>query len=257
MNIKFIGTGSGKTSLKRHHSSILITSNQHKLLIDCGDGISSALIKQNISFHSIDTIIISHLHADHFAGLPSLLTQMKLSRRISSLKIYVPKSDLNFIETLLERFYLFKERMDFELTLLPYKSDSEIILFNELKLIPKFNSHLDKYKTSYPDKEFSSSGFIISDDHLKIHFSGDIGSIKDLENINPDLDYLILEISHISIDELRSITQRFKSAKIILTHIDDEIEPELISTISLFENWQKSMIILAFDGFEINHIPSN
>jgi ribonuclease Z len=87
VNIIFLGTGSGKTSLKRHHSSLLISSQKHNLLVDCGDGISSALIKQNISFCSIGAILISHMHADHYSGLASLITQMKLVGRKETLTI--------------------------------------------------------------------------------------------------------------------------------------------------------------------------
>jgi ribonuclease Z len=251
VKVKFVGTGSGKTSLNRHHSSLLISSNNHNLLIDCGDGISTALLKQKISFDEINSIIISHLHSDHFAGLPSLLTQMKLSGRINPLKIFAPESDLNFIETLIERFYLFKERMDFELTLLPYKSDSEIILADEFKLLTKFNSHLDKYKTAHPDKEFSSSSFIISDAQLKILYSADIGSVKDLINIDSNFDYAITEISHISFKEVLDLAGKFHPAKIILTHINNESESQVKSQIDSLQNKLKSQIILAFDGFEL------
>lgn len=255
MKIKFIGTGSGKTSLKRHHSSLLITSKDYRLLVDCGDGISSALIKQNISFQNIDTIIISHLHADHFAGLPSLLTQMKLSERKNFLNIYVPESDLEFIELLIEKSYLFRERMKFELNLLPYQSATEISLSTDLKVIPQFNTHLEKYKPYLKYEMPSSASFYIYDSSTRIFYTGDIGSIKDLENISQHLDYLILEVSHITLEELKSVSQRFKAAKIILTHIDDELESDLISIVNSLKNEQKSNISIAFDGFEINQVP--
>ncbi|MEO8398834.1 MAG: MBL fold metallo-hydrolase, partial [Ignavibacteriaceae bacterium] len=74
--IKFIGTGSGKTSLKRFHSSFLILNESYNLLVDTGDGISKALLLQNINYNSIDGILISHLHPDHYTGLPLLLVQM-------------------------------------------------------------------------------------------------------------------------------------------------------------------------------------
>lgn len=251
MKIKFIGTGSGKTSLKRHHSSLLISSGNHNLLIDCGDGITAALLKQNISFEEINSIIISHLHADHFAGLPSLLTQMKMSKRKVPLEIFVPDSDLNFVELLLERFFLFRERMGFELKIISYNSDYEILLSENFKLIPRLNSHLDKYKLNHPDKSFSSYSFILSDTESNIFYSGDIGSVKDFDFINKRVEYIITETTHIPPDEIISLAIRFDSAKIILTHFDDETELKIKSKLESMEKRLKSNIILAFDGFEI------
>ena len=72
MVITFIGTGSGEASLKREHSSILISSEKFNLLIDTGDGISKAILKAGIDFNSINGIIFTHLHPDHYSGLAVL-----------------------------------------------------------------------------------------------------------------------------------------------------------------------------------------
>jgi len=79
LEIKFVGTGSGKTLLKRYHSSFLIKTEAYNLLVDAGDGISRALLNQKVTFDSINGILISHLHPDHYSGLPSLIIQMKLN----------------------------------------------------------------------------------------------------------------------------------------------------------------------------------
>ncbi len=96
--IKFIGTGSGKISLNRFHSSFLISTEKFNLLVDAGDGISKALLIQKIDFNSIDGILISHLHADHFSGLPSLIAQMKMNNREKDLSIFANENLINFIK---------------------------------------------------------------------------------------------------------------------------------------------------------------
>ncbi|MCK5087559.1 MAG: MBL fold metallo-hydrolase, partial [Melioribacteraceae bacterium] len=88
MKVTFIGTGSGKVSLERFHSSILVSKKNSNLLIDVGDSISRALLNLNISINSIDQILISHNHADHYSGIASLVTQMKLLERSKPLKIF-------------------------------------------------------------------------------------------------------------------------------------------------------------------------
>ena len=106
MKIKFLGTGSGKTSLNRYHSSLLISSSKYNLLVDCGDGISKAILAQNIDFNSINSVLISHFHSDHFSGLPSLITQMKLSSRKNELKIFVHSSEKDFLEDFIFHSYI-------------------------------------------------------------------------------------------------------------------------------------------------------
>ena len=134
MKIKFLGTGSGKTSLNRYHSSFLLSSSNHNLLVDCGDGISKAILKQNINFNSIDSILISHFHADHFSGLPSLITQMKLTSRKNDLTIYVQLSEKDFLEDFIFHSYLFKERMAFNFNIVSFDEEKEILCNKKKKV---------------------------------------------------------------------------------------------------------------------------
>ena len=68
MKIKMIGTGS--VSAIENNSSCLVDD---KILIDCGNGIFKALLKQNISINDLDTLLITHIHGDHFLDLPFLI----------------------------------------------------------------------------------------------------------------------------------------------------------------------------------------
>jgi ribonuclease Z len=97
VKITFVGTGSGKTSLNQFHSSILISSESYNLLIDAGDGISRALLFNEINFNTVDGIVITHFHPDHFSGLPSLIFQMKISDRKKPLDVFIHPSFKNFV----------------------------------------------------------------------------------------------------------------------------------------------------------------
>jgi len=52
MQLTFIGTGSGRTSLDRFHSSLLFTTSDKNVLIDAGDSISRALKRQQVPINS-------------------------------------------------------------------------------------------------------------------------------------------------------------------------------------------------------------
>jgi ribonuclease Z len=254
VKIKFLGTGSGKTSLNRHHSSFLISSTNHTLLVDCGDGISTAILKQDISFSFIDSILISHFHADHFSGLPSLLTQMKLLSRKNDLAIFVHKSEKDFLENFIFHSYLFKERMTFNLKIISLDEDVEIKLNERFSLISKFNSHLDKYR-KYDQQNrlgFASLSFLIKDDENSVIYSGDVGSENDLYLFNQKADWLITETTHIKQETLLNLFDKLDPSKLILTHIGDDFEKPLNDFHQSLPENRKSRFILAFDGLELN-----
>ena len=49
------------------------------------------LMRYQIPYHKINTILISHLHGDHYLGLVGLLFTMHLLRRENDLHLYAPK----------------------------------------------------------------------------------------------------------------------------------------------------------------------
>jgi ribonuclease Z len=260
VKIKFLGTGSGKTSLNRHHSSFLISSSNHNVLVDCGDGISTAVLKQDISFNSIDSILISHLHADHFSGLPSLLTQMKLLSRKNDLAIFVHKSEKDFLEDFIFHSYLFKERMAFDLKIISFHEDVEVKLDGRFNFKSRLNSHLDKYRRASletsPLQEnklgFVSLSFLFKDEENSVIYSGDIGSENDLILFNQKTDWFITETTHIKKENIPALLDKLDPSKLILTHLGDDFEKLLNDFHNSLPDQLKFRIILAFDGLEIN-----
>ncbi len=265
MKIKFLGTGSAQTSLNRFHSSFLISSSNHNLLVDCGDGISKAILKQNINFISIDSILISHFHADHYSGLPSLITQMKLLSRKNDLTIFIHSSEKDFLEDFIFHSYLFKERMTFNLIIVSFDEGKEVLLSDDLKFTSKFNSHLDKYKRAsletspLREKElgFTSLSFLFKDDENSVNYSGDIGSQNDLYLFNEKVDWFITETTHIKSEELLGLINKLDPSKLILTHIGDDFEKPLFDFHQSLPEHLKSRIIIAFDGLELNQSTQN
>lgn len=258
MKIKFLGTGSGQTSLNRFHSSFLISSSNHNLLVDCGDGISKAILKQNVDFKSIDSILISHFHADHFSGLPSLLTQMKLSSRKNDLTIFVHSSEKDFLENFIFHSYLFKERITFNLKIISFNVETEIEVGENFYFFSKINSHLDKYKKYDSENKlgFTSLSSYFKDDEKSLIFSGDVGSESDLYLFNQKVDWFITETTHIKKENILALLEKSNPTKIILTHIGDDFEKLLNEFHQSLPNHLKSRIILAFDGFELNQYHS-
>lgn len=64
--------------------------NNHHFLIDCGEGAQRMMSRMKVPKHKITHIFISHLHGDHFLGLPGLINSMSLGGRQHPLTVYSP-----------------------------------------------------------------------------------------------------------------------------------------------------------------------
>lgn len=80
----------------------LLEIQGHLFLIDCGEGTQIQLRKHKIKFSRITHIFISHLHGDHFFGLPGLISTFRLLGRETELHIYGPKGVKEAITLLLK-----------------------------------------------------------------------------------------------------------------------------------------------------------
>ncbi|MCF8240694.1 MAG: MBL fold metallo-hydrolase [Melioribacteraceae bacterium] len=253
MKITFAGTASGETSRERFHSSILLESENHKLLIDAGDGVSKALLKLKIDFNSIDSIIITHFHADHVMGLPSLITQMKLLKRTRPLKIYVHESLITQTKALLNFAYLFTEILDFDLSITGIKTNEEIDVDGKFNFTAKQNSHIwNKHKLKgFDDVSFVSISLLIKTESEQVIYTSDIGDSADLILFNKSTDYFITETTHVSFDEIKTAVEKLNPVKVILTHFSCDDRKKIEEQISSLDRNIRKIFILADDGMTI------
>jgi len=254
LEIKFIGTGSGKTSLKRFHSSFLISSNDFNLLVDAGDGISKALLTHNVSFNEIDGILFSHLHPDHFSGIGTLLVQMKVINRKKSLKIFIHDSLAAAVKDFILSSYLFEERMDFEIVYCAFKNNEEFIVSDKIKFIARQNTHLDEYLKYDIEKKlsFSCSSFLFNLNKNNIVYTGDVGKAEDLYLFKDfQISMLISESTHVSKENLLTAFEKLRPGKLILTHIPDEVEQNLMDWESSLSDEIRNNFVLSYDGMTL------
>ena len=102
MKLTILGSCSAYPTLDRFTTSQILQINGKSFLIDCGEGTQIQLRNNKIKFNSIEDILISHLHGDHFFGLPGLILTFNLLGREKPLNIYGPRGIKNIIISLLK-----------------------------------------------------------------------------------------------------------------------------------------------------------
>jgi ribonuclease BN (tRNA processing enzyme) len=106
IRIRFLGTGDNFGSGGRFQSCIVVDTGRSSYCIDCGASSLIAMKRAGISSASIDAIVISHLHADHFGGIPFLILDGQLiSHREVPLIIAGPPGIRQRVLEALEVFY--------------------------------------------------------------------------------------------------------------------------------------------------------
>lgn len=86
-----LGSSAATPTANRNPTAQLLNIAERFFLIDCGEGTQMQMRKYKARFQSVNHIFISHLHGDHFYGLPGFLASMHLLGRKNELTIFGPK----------------------------------------------------------------------------------------------------------------------------------------------------------------------
>lgn len=88
--LTILGNNSAIPAFNRFPTAQLLQSQEEGYLIDCGEGTQMQLTRYRIRRSKINHIFISHLHGDHYFGLPGLITSMSLLGRTHDLHLHAP-----------------------------------------------------------------------------------------------------------------------------------------------------------------------
>lgn len=91
LSVTTLGINSALPAYGRHPTSQIIhLANGQSIMMDCGEGTQMQMIKYKVKRNKLDHIFISHLHGDHYLGLPGLLNSLNLTGRTADLHVYAP-----------------------------------------------------------------------------------------------------------------------------------------------------------------------
>lgn len=86
--IIFLGTSASAPSPKRNLPAYMVSHDEYRFLVDCGEGTQRQILQSGIGFKRLNRILITHGHLDHILGLGGLLSTFMRWETIDSLEIY-------------------------------------------------------------------------------------------------------------------------------------------------------------------------
>jgi ribonuclease BN (tRNA processing enzyme) len=106
VDIHFLGTGDAFGSGGRFNTCFCLSAETGRFLIDCGASSMIAMRKFGVDPNGVDAILISHLHGDHFGGLPFFILDAQfVSKRIAPLIIAGPPGLRDRLLAAMENFF--------------------------------------------------------------------------------------------------------------------------------------------------------
>lgn len=99
--ILFLGTSASAPSAKRGLSSQVVSHNEYRFLVDCGEGTQRQILQSGIGFKRLTRILLTHGHLDHILGLGGLMSTFLRWEAIDELEIYGGRSTLDRVHDLL------------------------------------------------------------------------------------------------------------------------------------------------------------
>ena len=128
--VTVLGSGAAIPTGHRSCSAQVVNVEGFKILIDAGEGVQNQIRRAHVKMQSINTILISHLHGDHFFGLPGLVSSMHLCGRTEPLDVFAPKGMDEVLDVI---FRVSSTELNFQLNIHTISPQSQQPIFENNK----------------------------------------------------------------------------------------------------------------------------
>ncbi len=222
--VVFIGTSDAFGAGGRRQSSTLVRGPSGGLMFDCAGTTLSGMNELGIERGEVDTIVLSHFHADHFAGVPSMLIAMLYEdQRGEKLRIAGPPEVEQRVRAACDALgHPLEDR------LWSFKTEFTV-------LEPGKPTHLGPVDVvgfqTHHNPEANPQGYVVTVGDKRVAYSGDTGWFDALPDLVRGSDLFISECTqvepgyeyHLSLEELVERQDQFDVGEMILTHLGTEM----------------------------------
>ncbi len=226
MEALFLGSGDAFSSGGRMHTCILVKSETRRFLIDCGASALISIKKFHVNPNEIEYIFITHLHGDHFGGLPFFIIDAQLiQKRTAPLFIAGPPGTKKRVQEAMEVLFRGSStiKQKFELTIVELSLD-EPNVFGDIRVTA--------FEVNHPS---GAPSLALRFEHLDkvITYTGDTEWVDTLIPAGKDADLLIAECYffeknvkfHLSYQTLLEHLNEneLNPKKLVLTHLGEDM----------------------------------
>ena len=221
---QFVGSGDAFGSGGRFQTCIALRARGDLFLVDCGASSLIAMQRLAIDPNDISKILITHLHGDHFGGLPFLLLHAQhVSKRTAPLTIAGPPGLESRLTDAMEVLFTASSKI-------PPRFDLDIV-----ELEPRAPTHIDDIVvTAFPAAHFSgapSYSLRVEVAEKVFVYSGDTEWTDTLIEASADADLFVCECYvfdkgvplHNTYTTIIENRPRMTCKRIILTHLSDDM----------------------------------
>ena len=208
ISVTMLGTGSPRPNLERYPTSQLMVIDNLPILVDCGDGATTQLLKLGYENQQIKHLFITHLHADHCLGYGQFLIGGWTAGR-RELTIVGPVGTKRFHQKCVE---MFEDDIKYRMSLgRPATGILEDVTIIEV------DDNTDEIKTDLPAKITTERmvhyvptyAYRFEIDDKVVVFSGDTAPHKGIVDISKNADLLVIA-SAVAKTEIYSADPNFK-----------------------------------------------
>ena len=129
--VTILGSNSALPMHERHPTCQVITAGEEVFLVDCGEGAQAQMNRFKIRRSRISHIFISHLHGDHYFGLPGLLNSFSLTSRKEPIHLYAPIA----LKAILDlQFEAAQAHLSYPLHFHPLEAEEELVDLKKFKV---------------------------------------------------------------------------------------------------------------------------
>lgn len=102
MNVTILGNNSALPAYGRNPTAQVVSVYGESIMLDCGEGAQLQMQVHGVKWSKLTHIFISHMHGDHYFGLPGLINSMSLLGRQAPLHLYGPAPIMPMMQQIIE-----------------------------------------------------------------------------------------------------------------------------------------------------------